>query len=299
MTEYRLRYAAPLRPLLSALGMGPGFSGIEVAGDQLRVRMGWAFRAHLECDAIRRAELAAHPIGAVGVCTAGTVAGWSTDRRTASSASTSIPAKGRWSAAYQCACARCGSALKIRTPSWPSCGPSRPTSLGGRRLRRFRTRIGRAAEADDGLSVELVPLWQGRVSPAVPTRWRRSEFESGTKGSRPRRRRGAKWTSSAIELRESVTGMTTTLETLTVLGWLRNAGIAEERAGACTWLRATSTPMTCASTTPTPRGQERRSSCASPRTGTNQSTAPPPGTAPRRRVVRTARVISEAHDPRH
>lgn len=30
--------------------------------------------------------------------------------------------------------------------------------------------------------------------------------------------------------RESVTGMTTTLATLTILGWLRNAGITEERA---------------------------------------------------------------------
>jgi hypothetical protein len=30
--------------------------------------------------------------------------------------------------------------------------------------------------------------------------------------------------------KESVTGMTTTVETLTVLGWLHNAGITEERA---------------------------------------------------------------------
>jgi hypothetical protein len=30
--------------------------------------------------------------------------------------------------------------------------------------------------------------------------------------------------------RASVTGMTTTLEQLSVLGWLRNAGITEERA---------------------------------------------------------------------
>jgi len=29
---------------------------------------------------------------------------------------------------------------------------------------------------------------------------------------------------------ESVTGMTTTVENLTLLGWLRNAGITEERA---------------------------------------------------------------------
>ena len=62
MTEYRLRYAAPLRPLLSALGMGPGLSGVDVEDGQLRVRMGWAFRAHVPCDTVRRAESAAHPV---------------------------------------------------------------------------------------------------------------------------------------------------------------------------------------------------------------------------------------------
>jgi|KBSMisStandDraft_5_1062788.scaffolds.fasta_scaffold2353764_2 hypothetical protein len=43
MTEYRLRYAPSLRPLLSALGMGPGFSSVEVDDERLRVRMGWAW----------------------------------------------------------------------------------------------------------------------------------------------------------------------------------------------------------------------------------------------------------------
>jgi len=62
MTEYRLRYAAPLRPLLAALGMGPGFSGAEVEHEQLRVRMGWAFGARVPCRAIRRAARSAHPI---------------------------------------------------------------------------------------------------------------------------------------------------------------------------------------------------------------------------------------------
>ena len=62
MTEYRLRYAAPLRPLLAVLGMGPSFSGVEVVGEQLRVRMGWAFSACVPCSAIDQAELAAHPI---------------------------------------------------------------------------------------------------------------------------------------------------------------------------------------------------------------------------------------------
>jgi hypothetical protein len=62
MTEYRLRYAAPLRPLLAVLGMGPSFSGVEVAGEQLRVRMGWAFSARIPCSAIRGAAPSTHPI---------------------------------------------------------------------------------------------------------------------------------------------------------------------------------------------------------------------------------------------
>ena len=47
MTEtasFRFRYRT-LRPLLSALGMGPALSTVELDGDTLRVRMGWAFRA--------------------------------------------------------------------------------------------------------------------------------------------------------------------------------------------------------------------------------------------------------------
>ena len=62
MTGYRLRYAAPLRPVLSALGMGPAFSGVDVDGEQLQVRMGWAFRAHVPRRSIRRAEPSEHPI---------------------------------------------------------------------------------------------------------------------------------------------------------------------------------------------------------------------------------------------
>jgi hypothetical protein len=62
MTEYRLRYAPSLRPLLSALGMGPGFSSVEVDDERLRVRMGWAFSARVPSNAIRRVALSTHPI---------------------------------------------------------------------------------------------------------------------------------------------------------------------------------------------------------------------------------------------
>jgi hypothetical protein len=62
MAEYQLRYTAPLRPLLSVLGMGPGRSGVEVVGAELRVRMGWAFRARIPQSHIQRAEPTTHPI---------------------------------------------------------------------------------------------------------------------------------------------------------------------------------------------------------------------------------------------
>lgn len=44
--SFKFSYGA-LRPLLSALGMGPGLSSVELEGDTLRVRMGWAFRAEI------------------------------------------------------------------------------------------------------------------------------------------------------------------------------------------------------------------------------------------------------------
>ena len=62
MSEFRLRYAPALRPLLSLLGMGPGLSGVDVEGDALRVRMGWAFAARLPLTSIRHAEPTVHPI---------------------------------------------------------------------------------------------------------------------------------------------------------------------------------------------------------------------------------------------
>ena len=55
------------RPLLSVLGIGPAFSRVDVDGDTLRVRMGWAFSAAVPLSSIK----AAHPheglVGGIGV----------------------------------------------------------------------------------------------------------------------------------------------------------------------------------------------------------------------------------------
>jgi hypothetical protein len=42
-SSFAIRYAAPLKPLLTALGMGPAQSGIEVTPEKLRIQTGWAF----------------------------------------------------------------------------------------------------------------------------------------------------------------------------------------------------------------------------------------------------------------
>lgn len=55
-SSFEIRYAASLKPLLMGMGMGPARSGIEVTPDELRVQMGWAFRAHIPIRAVRHAE---------------------------------------------------------------------------------------------------------------------------------------------------------------------------------------------------------------------------------------------------
>ena len=46
-TWFAIGYAAPLRVLLTALGMGPRVSVVRVDADAIEVRMGWAFRARI------------------------------------------------------------------------------------------------------------------------------------------------------------------------------------------------------------------------------------------------------------
>jgi hypothetical protein len=55
------------RPLLVALGMGPGLSGVELDGDTMHVRMGWAFRARVPRADITGARALTGRVGGVGV----------------------------------------------------------------------------------------------------------------------------------------------------------------------------------------------------------------------------------------
>ncbi len=64
--SFGFRYGA-LRPLLSALGMGPAFSSVELEGDTLGVRMGWAFRAAVPVRQITAVEPRRGIVGGIGV----------------------------------------------------------------------------------------------------------------------------------------------------------------------------------------------------------------------------------------
>ena len=64
--EFPVRYGV-FRPLLSVLGGGPGFSGVTVDGDRMRVRMGWMFRAEIPMTSITGAERHRGLVGGIGV----------------------------------------------------------------------------------------------------------------------------------------------------------------------------------------------------------------------------------------
>ncbi len=55
------------RLLLSVLGMGPAFSGVELGDGTLRVRMGWAFRASVPVQHITGARPRTGLVGGIGV----------------------------------------------------------------------------------------------------------------------------------------------------------------------------------------------------------------------------------------
>lgn len=52
--RFRMRYAPVLRQLLWLLGMGANVTVIELSDFNLRVRMGWAFRADIPITSIRK-----------------------------------------------------------------------------------------------------------------------------------------------------------------------------------------------------------------------------------------------------
>jgi len=64
--SFKLSYGA-LRPLLSALGMGPRFSTVELENETLRVHMGWAFRAEIPVHQITAVEPREGFPGGIGV----------------------------------------------------------------------------------------------------------------------------------------------------------------------------------------------------------------------------------------
>ena len=53
---FEIRYAALLKPLLGAIGMGAARSGIKVTPDRLHVQMGWVFDATIPIRDIRHTE---------------------------------------------------------------------------------------------------------------------------------------------------------------------------------------------------------------------------------------------------
>jgi hypothetical protein len=64
--RFGIRYGV-LRPLLSLLGLGPRYSGLELDGGRLRVRMGWAFSATVAREQVRSAARSDGLVGGVGV----------------------------------------------------------------------------------------------------------------------------------------------------------------------------------------------------------------------------------------
>jgi len=55
------------RPLLSALGMGPRFSRIELDGERLHVRMGWTFDTKIPVSQITEVQPRQGLVGGIGV----------------------------------------------------------------------------------------------------------------------------------------------------------------------------------------------------------------------------------------
>jgi len=64
--SFSFRYGA-LRPLLLALGMGPGLSRLELDDDTLHVVMGWAFRAEIPVRQITAVQPRTGLVGGIGV----------------------------------------------------------------------------------------------------------------------------------------------------------------------------------------------------------------------------------------
>jgi hypothetical protein len=64
--KQQIRYGV-FRPLLSVLGLGPAFSGVERVEDNLRVFMGWGFRSTIPVASITGAVIFRGMVGGIGV----------------------------------------------------------------------------------------------------------------------------------------------------------------------------------------------------------------------------------------
>lgn len=61
-SSFEIRYAAPIKLLLTAVGMGPAQSGITVTPEELCVQMSWAFRANIPIRDIHHAQHSVPPL---------------------------------------------------------------------------------------------------------------------------------------------------------------------------------------------------------------------------------------------
>jgi hypothetical protein len=67
LQSFAIRYSPRLRWLFTILGLGPSWSGVELAPTELRVRMGWAFRARVPRTSITRGRRERDVWWAIGV----------------------------------------------------------------------------------------------------------------------------------------------------------------------------------------------------------------------------------------
>jgi hypothetical protein len=64
--RFALRYGV-FKPLLLAMGLGPGLSHVDLTDERVRIRMGWAFSADLPRSAIGSSGASDGPVGGIGV----------------------------------------------------------------------------------------------------------------------------------------------------------------------------------------------------------------------------------------
>ena len=70
-TRFDIRYEAVLRPLFGLLGAGHVVSGVTVAPTEVRIAMGWAFRARIPSIASRVSSAIASHLSTAGACMGG------------------------------------------------------------------------------------------------------------------------------------------------------------------------------------------------------------------------------------